>query len=276
MPANTPEAGGGVKPLRVIQISDTHLLAAAGAVFNGVNTEETARAVLSAAVRETPDPDLVLVSGDLAEDGSPAAYRRLREHLRDAGVPVLVIPGNHDDPVAMAAVFDAPPVCWRESIRVGAWQVESLSSHTPDGPHGWLGEDRLTALESRLAGGTGPVLVQVHHPPVAVGSPWLDAMGLADGERLLRCLRDSQRRVVVVWGHVHQAFASYSGRIGLFGAPATCVQFMPGSERFALDARPPGWRWLTLYPDGRLDTGVGRLGEGEQRSGGHPAIGGQG
>ena len=63
-------------------------------------------------------------------------------------------------------------------------------------------------------------------------------------------------RRAVLWGHVHQAFDGMRGGLMLMGTPSTCVQFESGSTKFALDERPPGYRWLHLYPDGRIDTRV--------------------
>jgi len=42
-------------------------------------------------------------------------------------------------------------------------------------------------------------------------------------------------------------------------SPSTCVQFAPGSMNFRADDRPPGYRWLELHRDGRIDTGVSRV-----------------
>jgi Icc protein len=42
----------------------------------------------------------------------------------------------------------------------------------------------------------------------------------------------------------------------LLSTPSTCAQFRPGSDSFAIDERPPGYRWLDLRADGRLDTEV--------------------
>ena len=42
-------------------------------------------------------------------------------------------------------------------------------------------------------------------------------------------------------------------------SPSTCVQFAPGSKSFKVDNQPPGYRWLELHIDGRLETGVSRV-----------------
>jgi Icc protein len=41
--------------------------------------------------------------------------------------------------------------------------------------------------------------------------------------------------------------------------PSTCIQFKPLSDGFALDESGPGWRYLTLHPDGRVASQVWRL-----------------
>ena len=44
----------------------------------------------------------------------------------------------------------------------------------------------------------------------------------------------------------------------VFSPPSTCIQFKRNSDEFALDFLPPGYRWINLYPDGRLETAVER------------------
>ena len=64
----------------------------------------------------------------------------------------------------------------------------------------------------------------------------------------------------VVWGHVHQTFEQKRNDVQLLSSPSTCVQFLPGSEEFAVDmAASPGYRWLELSADGGFKTGVERL-----------------
>ena len=41
-------------------------------------------------------PDLVLITGDLVDEGRPDEYACLRELLSELTLPCRVIPGNHD------------------------------------------------------------------------------------------------------------------------------------------------------------------------------------
>ncbi len=60
----------------------------------------------------------------------------------------------------------------------------------------------------------------------------------------------------ISWGHVHQSLDTRRRGVRLLATPSTCVQFLPLSDQFALDRRPPAYRRLTLHADGTLDTEV--------------------
>jgi Icc protein len=87
----------------------------------------------------------------------------------------------------------------------------------------------------------------------------MDAIGLEDGEAFFAVLDRHPQVRGVLWGHSHQAFDGRRGKVRLMGSPSTSVQFLPCSQDLALDAVTPGLRWLELYPDGSLETGIARL-----------------
>ena len=45
----------------------------------------------------------------------------------------------------------------------------------------------------------------------------------------------------------------------VLASPSPSVRFKPHRTSFTIDALAPGWRWLTLMPDGTLETAVCRL-----------------
>ena len=63
----------------------------------------------------------------------------------------------------------------------------------------------------------------------------------------------------LLWGHVHQEIDGERNGVRLLASPSTCIQFAPGSEGFQVSEQAPGYRWLRLHGDGRLETGVERL-----------------
>jgi Icc protein len=100
------------------------------------------------------------------------------------------------------------------------------------------------------------IIVCMHHHPLPMGSAWLDGVALRDAPDFWKIIDAHETVKAVVCGHVHQASDRQRNGVRCLSTPSTCSQFLPGSDFFALDSRPPGLRWLILHPDGRLDTEV--------------------
>lgn len=246
----------GDGPFRLLQLTDLHLRGAPQDPVRGVATFETFRRCLQHAAGTSPGADALLLTGDLVQDDA-GGYRQLAGLLGASPVPVYCLPGNHDLPADMAALLPAPPFDLSPVAQCGAWVMLQLDTSVPGATHGELGGDRLARLEALLARhGQAPVLICLHHQPVPIGSLWLDTVGLRDGAALLQRVRRHGNVRGLLWGHVHQAFDERRDGLRLMGTPSTCFQFAPGLAGFSVDSRPPGYRWLELHPDGRIETRV--------------------
>ena len=246
------------RQLRLLQISDTHLHATKDSRMRGVNTYDTFRSVLDRAQADDYWPaDAVIVSGDIVQDESRAGYRLFRSEMEPLGVKVFCLPGNHDDPKLMDEILSGAPFQFCGSQRLGNWSLILLNTFLTGEDAGGLGARRLEALGAALKEHESQhVIVCMHHQPLNMGSAWLDGVGLRDSEKFLAVLDSSRNVRAVLWGHVHQASDRTRGDVRFLSAPSTCSQFLPSSDFFAIDSRPPGMRWLTLHPDGELDTKV--------------------
>jgi Icc protein len=89
-----------------------------------------------------------------------------------------------------------------------------------------------------------------------MGSRWLDGLGLRNADTFFEILDQFSQVRGVLWGHVHQASDRHRKGVRLMSSPSTCAQFLPNSDDFALDVRSPGFRWLDLNDNGRIDTEV--------------------
>jgi Icc protein len=245
-------------PLKVLQITDTHLHATADSRMRGVNTYDTFMSVLARSQTSRYWPaDAILVTGDIVQDESRAGYERFRAEMRRLGPPVFCIPGNHDDPKLMDELLNTPPFKVGGDVRMGAWSFILLNTFLTGEDAGGLGEKRLHALSAALKEHSSQhVTVCMHHQPLPMGSAWLDGVGLRDAQQFLRVIDAHDNVRCVVWGHVHQASDRMRGKVRYLSTPSTCSQFLPSSDFFALDNRRAGLRWIELHPDGSIETAV--------------------
>jgi Icc protein len=251
-------AADNTRPLKILQFSDTHLHASMDSRMRGVTTHDTFMAAIRHAENSARWPaDAVLVTGDIVQDESRAGYERFRDIMAPLGMPVWCIPGNHDDPKLMDAVLRNAPFKVGGDIRLGDWSIVLLDTFLTGEDAGGLGEVRLDALAAALRAHAGQhVLICMHHQPLPMGSAWLDGVGLRDAAEFLKVVDGHDNVRVVLWGHVHQASDRQRGAVRFLSTPSTCSQFLPGSDFFALDDRPPGLRWLELHADGSVNTEV--------------------
>jgi Icc protein len=242
--------------MRILQFTDTHLYGHADGTLRGVETDTSLRAVISEAFAQFPRYDALLVTGDIANE-DPLGYKRFRDIFASVKRPVLCIPGNHDDLAAMRQELSAPPFAIGGAHRFGDWKVIMLDSLEQGRVGGKLPASELARLERELALSRDQhAMVCLHHHPVPMGSHWLDDIGLSNANEFWRLVEDFRHVRAVVWGHVHQALESKRGNVRLFATPSTCAQFMPGSEQFAPDSRPPAYRSFRLHADGRVETQI--------------------
>lgn len=257
-PKTRAKARPRAKPLVLIQLSDTHLFANPVEVQHGWRTQASFESVLTDIRAQLPDA--LLVSGDLVDDGSTDGYSRLASALHKLQVPVCYLPGNHDDPQCMQTAFAPLGESAPARLVLGSWQILLLDDHLPGSDAGHVPQEQLDQLAYWLVRHREPALIAVHHPPVSVGSRWLDATGLRNGPTLLRLASLYPQVRAIVCGHIHQELDMTVNGVRILAAPSTCRQFLPHSESFAEDPDAlPGYRCLWLYPSGRLHSQVVRV-----------------
>ncbi len=243
--------------LRLIQITDTHVSDHADGMLHGVNTAQSLTAIVAQIRAREPRIDGILATGDLCHDGGIPAYRRLVQLLAPLHAPIYCLPGNHDALGIFACALKGPHVQSGGRLLTGDWQLMFLDSAVPGAVHGHLRPAELARLDAALCEHPERhALICLHHQPVPVGSAWLDNFML-DNATALFAITDRHPQVRgILWGHVHQAFDTLRNNVRLLASPSTCIQFKPACGDFALDDKAPGYRWLELHADGRIETGV--------------------
>lgn len=207
-------------PFHFLHLTDPHLPPPGGTVFGLDTAPRLAAAIADIAGRHGPGSAapaaFAVVTGDLVRDGEPAAYARLRVMLAGLPCPAHLLLGNHDSRAAFRAAFPEAPVDPHGFVQAAfpspAGLCLLLDTHEPGRAEGRLCPQRLGWLAERLAeggaAGGSPVLLFLHHPPLPVGIPAMDAIGLLEAEALWEVLAPHRARIRHLFhGHLHRPIA---------------------------------------------------------------------
>lgn len=242
--------------LDIVQITDCHVFSSRDGRFDGVDTSASLDRVIDR-INETESPDMVLVTGDLVNDGGEQAYQRLLASLKRLNAGVFCLPGNHDTPALMHRIINEANVATDKVLEGYNWRIVLLDTMLPDTHAGSLSGEELGFLEEMLrSAGDRFVLVAMHHHPVSVHSPWMDTMMLDNPEEFFAVIDRYPAVKVVTWGHIHQVFTRRRNTVKLLGTPSTCRQFRLDGETSKMDDKPPAYRRTRLHRDGRLNTEI--------------------
>lgn len=241
--------------LRVLHLTDPHLFADPDGALRGTNTRATLSAVLAHYLAGDWEADLAVVTGDLIQDDSVEAYGHFRQLLTQLQLPVYCLPGNHDIRALMQKALAGPPFYYCESVERDGWLVVCIDSCVNDTAGGSVIEAEFRRLEQQIAATSAAnVMVCLHHPPVPMGSKWLDTVGLDNGDEFLQRISASGKVRLAIFGHVHQQYEADHSSVRIIATPSTCRQFEKGSDEFAVDDNPPAYRRINLHADGRFES----------------------
>ncbi len=216
-------------------LSDPHVVPS-GRLLYGQNPGERLALGLRHLVSNYPRTASCILSGDLANHGDGAAYAELRDLIEPLPIPFNPVLGNHDDFAAFQQVFPEhrgePPGFLQYEADLGGVRLLVLDSRDREGRgprhSGLFCTRRLGWLRERLAYNRGPVLIAMHHPPMPVGIPSMDAIALQNPEDFLDTVSSGSVRPFLLLGHVHRNLS------GIWrGLPFFCTAGV--SHQIALD-----------------------------------------
>lgn len=244
----------------LLQLSDPHIGADWGSP-DGPTPADGVRRVVDAVLALPDRPDALVISGDLADNGSAAEYAELRELLEPLGLEPHAIPGNHDRRAPLREAFSligSGDEHISYPVDLGPLRLIGLDSTIPDdgAGAGGLDEGRLEWLEAELSRvPEQPTVIAMHHPPFLTAMPAFDEIGLAAAARegLAELLGRHPQVLRIVAGHVHRMIvAEVAGRAAIT-VPSTYLQ---GALKFeggdlGMKNDPPGFA-VHVLDDGVL------------------------
>jgi 3',5'-cyclic AMP phosphodiesterase CpdA len=254
-----------IRPIIVAQISDLHIKPPGALAYRQVDTAGALARCVGAINRLPAPPDLVVISGDLADTPTQDEYAHLARLLAPLALPCAAIPGNHDDRAMLRAAFPdqayaTPDGPLNIARAVGEIDLLLLDSTVPGAPHGLLELDTLHWLDAMLAlSETRPALLFLHHPPFITGIDHMDAQNLRNAADVAIILQRHPRARLVAAGHVHRATLTSFG-----GVAATICPAPNHAVALDLDARlppsftiePPAFHLHVWLPGGRFGSVV--------------------
>ncbi len=244
--------------VKIVQITDCHLGEKRGDEILAMNPDDSLSDVLALINQQHKNVDLLLATGDLANEAALPAYQRIYQQLNEnVNYPFAWLPGNHDDPALMAQLGESVNI---KTHALGSWLIVLLNSRVPGRIYGRFSEEELAFLDETLSANSDKhIMLCMHHQPVPIGSQWMDNYIIRNAHDFWQQLENHPHVKIVAWGHVHQAFSDDYQQVALLSAPSTCIQFTPGKRDFEVENSMPGYRWFELYADGSFSTQVERV-----------------
>nr|ACX30441.1 metallophosphoesterase [uncultured Candidatus Thioglobus sp.] len=207
----------------------------------GVDTHSNLKKIIDKIT--TVNFDTLLISGDLAHNGTPGSYQTLKEILSPLQNNIVVMPGNHDNAENLSQLFGknlAP------NFSLGDWEIITADSVQVAQTSGFLTQNTLLNLDLSLKNTKAKYnVVVLHHPPVPMQSNWDDTLSLKNCDEFFSVIDKYPKIKAILWGHAHQATDFKRGKLKLISCPSTALQF-DNEKRI-------GFNHYKLYDNGNLE-----------------------
>jgi Icc protein len=245
------------QPTLIAQISDLHIKPPGSLAYGKVDTASALTRCVAELNWLRPRPDLVVISGDLADTPTAEEYDHLKRLLAPLELPFVVIPGNHDARELMRAAFPqqgyaSPSGPLNQLCAVGGLDVVLLDSSVPGRSHGELDASTLQWLDATLAAsGERPALAFLHHPPFETGIWHMDRQNLLNAGDLASIVKRHPRLQLIAAGHVHRATLTMFAGVActICPAPNHAVDLDLGKLREpSFRVEPPAFHLHTWFP----------------------------
>ncbi len=232
--------------MKIIQITDCHLYQDPKQRLCGlINTNDTLLDVLAVVKKE--NPDLVIASGDLSDDGSKESYQRLQGYLGELDCDVYTIYGNHDHPANFDQYLIGGNVKKSNIFCSDVATLIFINSFKENTSSGYITDDEFLQLEDSLKKYDNCILVVHHHfLPLKNIEPQveniMDRYIMENGRELFDVIPRYKSKIkFCVTGHVHNFYQSEVDGVKIYSCPSTCAQFSKTAEHLIEAKKKPAF-----------------------------------
>ena len=254
----------------IVQISDLHVQPAGERAYGIVDTNRHLQAAVQQINRLSPQPDVVVATGDLVDEGSIEEYEQLQALLAPLNAPLYFVMGNHDDRAAFRQVFPNLPYVPAEGFVqyvVEDWPLRLIVLDTLVAGEGYgnIDRDRLTWLGDRLAAAPDqPTVIFMHHPPFESGLYGMDRLRCRGDVALAQLIQQYPNVQRVACGHLHRSIQTVWAGTLCTVAPSTAHQValqLAADQPPALVMEPPGLHLHLWHESAGLITHTALIGD---------------
>jgi 3',5'-cyclic AMP phosphodiesterase CpdA len=216
----------------LVQLTDTHIEEPGKLLYGKVDTAQHLRESVRQINDMQPQPDLVMVTGDLVEPPRESSYGHFAELVEPLAAPVYLMPGNHDDPQVMLEMFGGSPVfpavhaTIQYAIEDFDVRILALNSHFQGSELPDFGAHRLQWLKRTLAQSDRPTLIAIHHPPMKTGIGFIDMVGAQWYEGIKEVIAQHPQVQLIICGHGHTDLVGRIGHAPVYMAGSTAHQLI--------------------------------------------------
>lgn len=256
----------------IAQISDVHIRDHLGMFGELVDTSKTLEKAIKLLNALDPQPDVVLATGDLTDDGTKEQYSQFLEIIAPLNAPLLPLPGNHDDYSEFINAFSStlpdeiPKNHCSYVIDNFPVRLIALDTSLPGQHDALFSEDHELWLSQVLEQEKDkPTLIFTHFPPFETGINFMDISGLKSADRLEKIIRNNPQVKLVVAGHVHRPIQTSFASTMISVCPSTGNQLkldLNPKNGSAVD-EPPGFQ-LHIWKNDRFVTHTGIIWDGKE------------
>jgi Icc protein len=240
----------------ICQLTDLHVRPSGVAANRVSETNMLTERALRVVAGFKPQPDVVLITGDLTECGLIPEYANLAAMLgRTLSMPVYVVPGNHDrrdnfrSGLGHLPGVTSDPAFVQYAVDDHAVRLVMLDTLVPNANHGELSAAQLDWLDRTLAAQPArPTLVGMHHPPFATGIPHMDKIALLNAEAFRAVIAGHRQVARIVCGHHHRPIVGQCAQAIVSISPSVAHQVeltFDSSDPGAFNFEPPAFQLHT-------------------------------
>lgn len=254
----------------IAQITDPHIKLPGKLAYQRVDTAAMLARCVDAINGLDPQPDLIVITGDLVDLGQAEEYAHLKSLLAPLRQPIVVVPGNHDDREALRTAFAGdgylPADGFLQFVIEDRYPLRIIGLDTliPGEGRGELCVGRLAWLAETLAAEPGrPTLLLMHHPPFLSGIGHMDEIGLSGRQAFAEIVGRHAQIEAILCGHLHRNIQTSVGGRRTLTCPSPAHQVALALRPDAPSCfcmEPPGYM-LHWWRDGQLVSHVAAIGD---------------